>query len=56
MASFTSPLSCPFLPQNSLLSHDFKILTSTLFRLDHTCFAESAIAVELDDADAEIRQ
>ena len=26
------------------------ILTSTLFRLDHTCFAESTIAIKLDDS------
>ena len=32
------------------------IVTLTLFRLDHTCFAESAIAVKLDDADAEVGQ
>ena len=32
------------------------IFTYTLYRLDHTCFAESAIAVELDDADAEVGQ
>ena len=27
-----------------------------MFRLNHTCFVESAIAIKLDDADAEVGQ
>ena len=37
-----------------LVNTSNNILTRTLFRLDHTCFAESAIAVKLDYADAEV--
>ena len=39
-----------------LVNKSNNILTQTLFRLDYTCFAESAIAVKLDYVDAEVGQ
>ena len=37
-----------------LVNTSNNILTLTLSRLDHTCFAESATAVKLDDSNAEV--
>ena len=39
-----------------LVNTSNNILTYILFRLDHTCFAQSALAIKLDDADAEVGQ